>query len=312
MDDSPEDLPGLLVGDTPVAENEGLDWPLRFLAPRLSRFHRERLPTDALGVGVDCLKGAEARELFACGFLPIRSWTVRTESCRRALIDLGVDSGRIALGADWAWLYRPFAERASWAESVWSVLGIDPRRPLLVSNVVNMVWKDDHVKDSIAGAFDVLHRDLSLQIAFFCNETRPGDFFDYEAARDIQRRMREPSVIVPHEYYSPDEALALLRAATVTVGQRYHFAVETILAGSVPVCIVRGRKMTGLVEELGLPVAGRIESVDTDVLIDCVKQVLANREAWRARLQCERQRMRERASHNLDLIGRMPPYRGLV
>src|SRR5262245_7265732 len=31
--------PGLLVGDTPVTESLGVDWPLRFLAPRLRAFH---------------------------------------------------------------------------------------------------------------------------------------------------------------------------------------------------------------------------------------------------------------------------------
>ena len=43
--DSP-DCAGLLVGDTPIAENEGLDWPLRFLAPRLQSFHRRSMPVD--------------------------------------------------------------------------------------------------------------------------------------------------------------------------------------------------------------------------------------------------------------------------
>ena len=43
-----DDLPGLLVGDTPIAENEGLDFPLRFLAWRLDHFHNRSLPVDAI------------------------------------------------------------------------------------------------------------------------------------------------------------------------------------------------------------------------------------------------------------------------
>jgi hypothetical protein len=56
-----ESMPGLLVGDTPVTEAEGLHWPLGFLEPRLEHFHRRGLPVDALGVGVDRLQSAAAR-----------------------------------------------------------------------------------------------------------------------------------------------------------------------------------------------------------------------------------------------------------
>jgi polysaccharide pyruvyl transferase WcaK-like protein len=79
-----------------------------------------------------------------------------------------------------------------------------------------------------------------------------GDLFDFAAAREIQGAMSEPSVVVPAEYYSSDEAIALIGCADVTVAQRYHFAVESILAETVPVCIVRGQKMESLAGELGL------------------------------------------------------------
>ena len=39
-----EPLPGLLVGDTPVTESLGLDWPLRFLSPRLRLLHEAGQP----------------------------------------------------------------------------------------------------------------------------------------------------------------------------------------------------------------------------------------------------------------------------
>lgn len=98
------DCPGLLVGDTPVAESEGLDYPLRFLAPRLEGFHRNSMSVDALGVGVDRLNGPEALQFFRSAFLPIRSWTVRSAACRDALLSLGVEPARIKVAADWAWL----------------------------------------------------------------------------------------------------------------------------------------------------------------------------------------------------------------
>src|SRR5262245_13453453 len=44
--------PGLLVGDTPVCESEGLGYPLHFIGARLREFHRRALSVDAVGVGV--------------------------------------------------------------------------------------------------------------------------------------------------------------------------------------------------------------------------------------------------------------------
>ncbi len=302
------DCPGLLVGDTPVAENEGLDWPLRFLAPRLEDFHRNSMPVDALGVGVDHLNGPEALQLFRNAFLPIRSWTVRSTVCRDALLSLGVEERKIKVAADWAWLYQPATNLHEWAERAWTAIGVNPRAPLLVINPVNMIWRDFGVKREFARALDAVRRTYGFQIAFFCNECREGDFFDFAAAREIQQAMSEPSVIVPPEYYSPDEAIALIGCADVTVAQRYHFALQSILAGTIPVCIIRGQKMATLADELGLLRAGTIDSLSSDDLVRAFTDAIQNRTQWQHRLAVRRQEMNERAAHNLDLLLALPPY----
>ncbi|MGA7411642.1 MAG: polysaccharide pyruvyl transferase family protein [Bryobacteraceae bacterium] len=305
--DSP-DCPGLLVGDSPVVESEGLDWPLRFLAGRLECFHRNSMPVDALGVGVDQLHVPEAIRLFHDAFLPIRSWTVRSGVCRDALLELGVEENRIKVGADWAWLHQPQGGLQEWAERTWTALGINPRSRLLVINPVNMIWRDSGVKREFATAFDAVRRTHGFQIAFFCNECRTGDFFDFAAAREIQESMKEPSAIVPAEYYSPDEAIALLGCADVTVAQRYHFAVESILAGTVPVCVIRGQKMTSLTGELGLLCAGTVNSLVSEDLVDVITDALQNRTQWQQRLARLKGEMAARATHNLDLLLALPPY----
>ncbi|MGA3028877.1 MAG: hypothetical protein ABSF98_29405 [Bryobacteraceae bacterium] len=302
------DCPGLLAGDTPVAENEGLDWPIHFLAPRLDHFHRRSLPVDALGVGVDRLTGAEALQLFRRSFLPIRSWSVRSHACRDALLAMGVDDGRIKVGADWAWLHQPEGNLREWAGKVWAALGVDARARLLLVNPVNMIWRDSIVKRELAAALDAAKRAFGFQIAFFCNECRAGDFFDFAAAREIQGAMSEPSVIVPPEYYSPDEAIALIGFAAVTVAQRYHFAVESILAGTVPVCIIRGQKMASLADELGLPRAGTVDCPASGKLVAAIGDALRNRARWQRRLARLKRSMARRAAHNLDLLWTLPPY----
>jgi polysaccharide pyruvyl transferase WcaK-like protein len=301
--------PGLVVGSTCVAENEGLDWPLRFFAPRLAEFHRRSLPMDAIGVGVDLLKSPEALALFTEYFLPIRSWTVRSRFCRDALLAMGVNSSQIRIGADFAWLYKRTFEHKAWASELWTRLGIRLDAPLIVMNPVNLVWQHlVAMKQEIAAGLDGAARRFGLQVAFFCNEFRPGEAFDESAAREIQSLMKEPSVLVPAEYYSPDEVLALLEFAAVTVSQRYHFTIESIMAGAVPISIVRGQKMAGLVSELGLPSSGTIDAVDRGHLVRTIESVLNHRSGWCSNLSASWVMMRQRAEANFAFLSQYHPY----
>ena len=298
-----ENAPGLLVGDTPVTEAEGLRWPLKFLAPRLLHFHQRGLPVYALGTGVDLLASKCAREIFRRAFHPIRSWTVRSEPCRKALLEMGVFPDRVIVGADWAWLYRKSCDRRDWAAGQLRVLGIDPAAPLLIANVVNILWQGaTEARRNIASALDRLSVENGFQICFFSNECRDGEFFDHAAASQIRGLMRRPAVLFPNLYYSPDEALGILSHATVTVAQRYHFAIQSLLAGSIPVCLVRGQKMHGLVEELDLPAPGSIDCVESANLETAVLTTWQRRVQLLRRLDESTAALRERASHNLDLI----------
>lgn len=301
-------VPGLLVGATPVTEAEGLHFPMRFLARRLTTFHERGLPVHALGVGVDPLSSAEAIALFQAAFAPIRSWTVRSAPCRDALLALGVAPERVRVGADWAWLHSPRGDAREWAGALWRSLGVDLSRPLLVANVVNMLWRKEHdARLGIARGLDLAAGRFGLQVAFFCNECRPGEFFDFEAAREIGGLMRSRPVFVPNEYYSADEAIALLGAATVAVGARYHFVVEAVLAGTVPVAVLRGQKMRSLLGELCSPVGGTVERVDPEELCEAIRQAVEERDSLRTRLGQVRERLASRAEGNLSFLEEWRP-----
>ena len=303
-------VPGLLVGATPVTASEGLAWPLRFLAPRLLEFHRANCPVDAVGVGVDHLDDACAQRIFQEAFAPIRSWTVRSPQCLEALRSLGTPESRIRLGADWAWLYHVRHDLRHWAAAVWRRCGVDPGRPLLVANVVNMLWRDHaHLRQTLAAALRKASEEFDLQLAFFCNESRPGQFFDSAGAREIGGLTGIPHALVPNQYYSPDEALALLAGATVTVGFRYHFMVESVLAGTVPVGILRGQKMSALAAELPFPVGRSVESMDPDELIAGIRRAIEERDPLLASLAMRRRELARRAGNNLSFLRELPPYR---
>jgi polysaccharide pyruvyl transferase WcaK-like protein len=296
-------IPGLLVGDTPVTEAEGLHWPLRFLAPRLQHFHKLGLPVDAVGVGVDRLQSADGLALFRENFSAIRSWTVRSFDCRDALVSMGVPKARIRVGADLAWLYRPVRDLHEWAKDFWRRLGIETERPLLVVNVVNMFWRDAlEARRNIASALDHSSRRFDLQIAFFCNECRGGQFFDFEAAREVAGFTSMPAKLVPNEYYSPDEALALIRCASVVVAQRYHSIVEAVLAGVPPVGILRGQKMKTLAAELCIPVGGLVDQLDRVALDSAIGEAIENRNAVLSRVAEASRRLTNRAALNLSFL----------
>lgn len=294
------DAPGLLVGDTPVTDTLGAAWPLRFLAPRLDAFHAAGLPVDALGIGVEPLRTDEGRALFAASFLGIRSWTVRSERCRASLLELGVAPARVAVGCDWAWLYRARSDRSGWAADVLRAAGWDGRAPLVLANVVNEIWADRaEAKRSLARALDRVAA-RGAAVAFFCQEMRPGAFFDQAASAEVRAAMARPSLLVPPEYYTPDEALGFASLASATLASRYHFAVQSVLAGAVPVTLARSAKMTGLLEELGLASVATLDAVDEAAVADALLRAL-DADDERARLASVRARLRERASANLDL-----------
>ena len=266
--------PGLLVGDTPVAEFEGLGYPLQTVGPAISAISRRGLPVDAISVGVDRLHTPEARQLFAQHYAAIRSWTVRSEACREALLDLGVAPERIRVAADLAWLFTPGTETDAWAAEVWSRLGIQIDRPLLVVNVVHHVDPSEMApKRVLAEALDRLAGESGYQIAFLHNESRSGPDFDAAATAGVRAFMRETSVVVPLAYYTPQEMVSLLRPAATVLSQRYHMAIQAILAGTIPVCLMRGQKLSGLAREFDLLTA----AIDADVIVERVMESAARR-----------------------------------
>jgi polysaccharide pyruvyl transferase WcaK-like protein len=293
-------VPGLLVGDTPVTDTLGAGWPLRFLAARLDAFHAASLPVDALGIGVEPVRSEEGRALFAASFLPVRSWTVRSPRCRASLLELGVPPSRVAVGCDWAWLYRARHDRSDWAGEVLRASGWDGRAPLVLANVVNEIWSGNAgAKRALARALDRVAA-RGAAVAFFCQEMRPGAFFDQAAAAEVRGAMTAPSLLVPPEYYTPDEALALAARASVTLCSRYHFTVQSVLAGVVPVTLARSAKMDGLLEELGLAPVATLDQVDEAAVAEALDRTLRASGAERARLAGVRERLAARAARNLD------------
>ena len=193
----------LLLTDTPVMEDWGLDWPLRANAWKLDCCHQAGIPVHAAGIGVDLLKTAEALEVFRNSYLPIRSWTVRSPRCRAALLEMGVPADRVAVGADWIWLAG--LEPDPVASEKWRTTNsTEPSVRRVGVNLVGEIWAGDADRTRLwARLLDRLTEEYSAHVFFFCNEPRSGDYYDAAIAREVMESMRKPATPGAQPLLSP-------------------------------------------------------------------------------------------------------------
>jgi polysaccharide pyruvyl transferase WcaK-like protein/SAM-dependent methyltransferase len=292
----------LLMGDTPVMDEWGLEWPLRANDRKLQLCHQLGKPVHAVGVGVDRLQNPEGLQLFQKSYPQLASWSVRSVQCKCALEEMGVASDKIVVGADWAWLLHPQID-SQWAEECLQNLGAAKGGVRLGVNVVNEMWRDRHeLKSAWASMLDRLIEKHDAQVFFFCNESRAGGYFDRAAAEEVQLKMRHPSFLLADRYYTPDEAISLVSKMHVTLSQRYHFTLFSVLADVYPVSVERGQKMRALNQELELPFVGDMEQIDEDRIQTEVEKTLEDAEAKLRPLRLCRQRLKNRAHNNLSLL----------
>ncbi|MBF0344192.1 MAG: polysaccharide pyruvyl transferase family protein [Nitrospirae bacterium] len=293
----------LIVGATIVNEMDGLEWPLKTLGQKYETCHRMAVPCHAVGVGADQIRSHGGRQLFNSGFLPIESWTVRSVRSRDNLTTLGVSPERVCVTADLAWLTPLEGIDKDWAQWYWKQQGRRQDAPLIGVNMVNERWRDNaYIKTQFAQALDELTDIDGFQIAFLCNETREGNFFDKEAALSVVSLMRSRPIIVPNKYFTPQEMAALLSFCDLTVSWRYHFTLLSFLTGSVPLSVIRGEKLLELVEDISTINIGTPESITKQTLIDEVRRAFGNNERSKTQQATIIDVMRQRSKGNAYFI----------
>ena len=291
-----------LIGDTPVMDQWGLAWPLQANAEKLLLCHELGKTVHALGVGVDLLQDPEGLRIFQEAYLPISSWSVRSEHCKQALLEMGVSEEKIVVGADWAWLLFPQID-SEWAGEVLQKVGASTGKLPIGVNLVNEIWRDQvEVKKAWGALLDRLIEKYDAQVFFFCNESREGDYFDQAAAAEVRQMMSHPSIMVPSRYYEPNQMISFLSRMQVTLSQRYHFTLFSILADVYPISIQRGQKMEGLNQELDLPFVGDMTHLDEESIEREIEGVLNDSEAKLQPLRVRRKHLETRALNNLSLV----------
>ena len=292
----------LLIGGTPVMDKWGLEWPLGANAGKLRLCHELKKSVAALGVGVDQLEDPEALQIFQECYLPVSSWSVRSRHCKRSLLNMGVPAEKVVVGADWAWLLYPRID-TEWANEQLRKSGATSGRLSIGVNLVNEIWKDNvKMKKAWGALLDRLIEKYDAQVFFFCNESREGEYFDQAAADEVRQIMNHPSIRVANRYYEPHQMISLLSCMQMTISQRYHFTLFSVLADVYPISIQRGQKMEGLNQELDLPFVGDMTHFEEESIEREVEGLLNDAEGKLEPLRERRKHLEARGANNLSLV----------
>ena len=140
------------------------------------------------------------------------------------------------------------------------------------------------------------------QVFFFCNESREGEYFDQAAADEVRQIMNHPSIRVANRYYEPHQMISLLSCMQMTISQRYHFTLFSVLADVYPISIQRGQKMEGLNQELDLPFVGDMTHFEEESIEREVEGLLNDAEGKLEPLRERRKHLEARGANNLSLV----------
>ena len=288
----------VFVGGTPIMDVLGR-WPLSEVVPLVAARAARGTPVAFVGVGTERLQDEESRRVIADELAPrVCHWSVRSEYDRERLLSYGVAADRLTVAADLAWTLERSPEEA--IDRRPQCLRAAPDDVLIGVNVTNerfVAERAPRLFATLAEFLDRLVEKLGARIVFFCNEIREDESFDKAASQLVIGHMRHPerAAILPNEYRTPQQMMALLGACRLAVGMRYHFCVFAAIQGVPFLAIKRSDKVEDLCRDLnwrhgaGLHEidALHLETMGTDLLTDgegASRAMLQGVESMRARV----------------------------
>jgi len=243
-----------VIGGTPISDVLG-DWSIRGLMPLVRAADRRGLPFIFVGSGIEELRHEDSLEIIRNELVGrITRWSVRCARSRERLLRYGVPPDRVTVAADLAWLIDPMDPGAG--EAHLRRLGLPNGHPLVAVSICNerqCFGSNPAMTDAMAATLDALIDEFDARVLFLCAEIRRDDEFDYAAAEKVRGRMKrsEGAFILPPEYLSPHQIMAIIGCCDLVISMRYHVCLFSATQGIPFVAIERSDKLSDLCIDLG-------------------------------------------------------------
>ena len=286
-------------GGTVIGDELDLSYPLGYNAKLISIAKLYGKKVSMLAIGANKLRSnagvRTARTIIRlCDLI-----TVRDEESRSVCLELGADSSRTATTADPAFLLdaketprtRELKERLRARGRVFGV------------NVVDEAWAHlDTYKVSIARTCEYFHSRYGYLPVFFCNEVRPGNFFDFDANSQTAALLSCEHELLEPIYYSPGEMIDTLSVFDFVIGMRMHSLIFAAIAGTPFVAVSRVDKVDNFMELFGFRISGTVVHCEGSQLIADVECLLKGRETFQSHVAERVAVLRQECWKNVELL----------
>jgi polysaccharide pyruvyl transferase WcaK-like protein len=302
----------IFVGGTPIMDVLGA-WPLNEVAALVSAAHRVDRPVVFIGAGTERLKREESRSILSDVVAPrVLHWSVRSSKDRDRLTEYGVPLERITEAADLAWTLD--AVPADFGKNCLRDLGIDLSEPLVGVNINSedhIIAQEPRFFEKLAHFLDVLVEEHHVRIVFLCNEVREDRTFDKAASRETLAAMkhRARTLLVPNNYWSPQQMCSLIASCEVTLSTRYHFCLFSALQGVPFIALKRSDKVEDLCSDLNWPFGVSLAEVDVSQLLPMASEMRQRAPSLAALLKERVQVMKQKAVRNQVALDRLQACR---
>lgn len=276
---------GLLQDATSVRSNLYYLGIIR-LAKRLGK------PVMAYAQSIGPLHRRVTKWLVRRGLRDVDLITVRDARSREQLAALGFDPAAIHVTADPVFALTPApAERAA---EILAAENIPRDRPLIGVSI-RRTRGDEAVLAAVSHALDQQLAELDANAVFL--PMQPPADADFSHACRARMRQAHRAFVVEGNYL-PHERMALVGQVDLLLAVRLHALIFAV-AQQVPfVGLSYDPKIDGLLESLGEPPAGRVETITGETLTVRLRQAWECRVAFREGLALKAEAMKERAWEN--------------
>jgi polysaccharide pyruvyl transferase WcaK-like protein len=294
----------VFAGGTPIMDLED-GWPLTIVGAIVGAARAARKAVAFIGIGSENLPAGRARDLMSRVLESgVAYWSVRSERDKQRLTDCGAQPESVTVAADMAWLLN--SQSAEFGRKYLAGLGFDKETPYVGVNInseAHMLEREPRLIEKLSQFLDTLVERRGFRILFLCNEVREDASFDKATSLRIASSMRrkESAILVPNEYFTPQQMMSLIACCRFAVSTRYHFCLFSALQRVPFLALERCDKVADLCWDLGWRYRAPLAGVDS-LLADAVFEMERRAPDLHNQLEANLRTMRERAVKNIDAL----------